>query len=143
MFGSLPALLTHWCMMHRALHTHFTLTHPSARQIDLSDDYLLLMLFADASWEDDMMPIQLTSSDGTVETLELQAQQFKDFVGLLRTLQDMSDNVAGTEQQQPGTAATAAAQQQQSSPSPPQQQQQPPLQQDSDGTIDVTPEPVR
>lgn len=56
------------------------------RQIDLSDDYLLLTLFADGQWENDAQVIQI--SDGSKQTpLQMDEQQFKDLVGVIRTLQ--------------------------------------------------------
>jgi hypothetical protein len=55
-------------------------------QIDLSDDYLLLTLFADGEWEGQTQPIQL-GDDGGLEPLKVDEQQFKDFVGMIKTLQ--------------------------------------------------------
>ncbi|KAF8065670.1 hypothetical protein HT031_003271 [Scenedesmus sp. PABB004] len=63
-------------------------------QIDLSDDYLLLMLFADGGWEETTTPIQLSGEDGRPEALTVGEQQFKDFVGMLKTLQEMEDGFA-------------------------------------------------
>jgi hypothetical protein len=55
-------------------------------QIDLSDDYLLLTLFADGDWEEQTQPIQLGDGD-RLEPLQVDEQQFKDFVGMIKTLQ--------------------------------------------------------
>jgi hypothetical protein len=57
-----------------------------AAQIDLSDDYLLLTLFADGEWEGQTQPIQLGDGD-RLEPLQVEEQQFKDFVGMIKTLQ--------------------------------------------------------
>ncbi|KAF6261645.1 hypothetical protein COO60DRAFT_743645 [Scenedesmus sp. NREL 46B-D3] len=56
-------------------------------QIDLSDDYLLLTLFADGEWEGQTQPIQLAGDSGALEPLQVEEQQFKDFVGMIKTLQ--------------------------------------------------------
>jgi hypothetical protein len=58
----------------------------AAAQIDLSDDYLLLTLFADGEWEGQTQPIQLGDGD-KLEPLQVDEQQFKDFVGMIKTLQ--------------------------------------------------------
>jgi hypothetical protein len=57
-------------------------------QVDLSDDYVLFMLFADGSWEEQIIPIQLADESGGASTLEMGEQQFKDYVGLIKTLQE-------------------------------------------------------
>lgn len=58
----------------------------AAVQIDLSDDYLLLTLFADGEWQGQTQPIQLGDGD-KLEPLQVEEQQFKDFVGMIKTLQ--------------------------------------------------------
>lgn len=57
-------------------------------QIDLSDDYLVFMLFADNGWEEQLLPIQIADESGEASTLEMGEQQFKDYVGLIKTLQE-------------------------------------------------------
>ena len=55
-------------------------------QVDLSDDYVLLMLFADGSWQDQMQAIEYEDADngGKVTQLTMTEQEFREFVGLLR-----------------------------------------------------------
>lgn len=60
-------------------------------QLDLSDDYLILLMFADAGWSETIQPIQIGDGDGNVETLSVTEQQFKDTVGMLRTLEEMEE----------------------------------------------------
>uniref|UniRef100_A0A383VBG5 Uncharacterized protein n=1 Tax=Tetradesmus obliquus TaxID=3088 RepID=A0A383VBG5_TETOB len=72
-------------------------------QIDLSDDYLLLTLFADGEWQGQTQPIQLGDGD-KLEPLQVEEQQFKDFVGMIKTLQDMEEEVMQQQQQQPSGA---------------------------------------
>lgn len=57
-------------------------------QVDLSDDYLLFMLFADKGWEQQIIPIQIADENGNASTLEMGEQQFKDYVGLIKSLQE-------------------------------------------------------
>jgi hypothetical protein len=71
-------------------------------QIDLSDDYLLFMLFADGGWEQQIIPIQISDETGNPSILEMGEQQFKDYVGLLKTLQEAEQMAMEAEQQQRG-----------------------------------------
>jgi hypothetical protein len=67
--------------------------------VDLSDDYVLFMLFADGSWEEQIIPIQLADETGGASTLEMGEQQFKDYVGLIKTLQEAEQEArTGTSQ---------------------------------------------
>eukprot|EP00882_Tetradesmus_deserticola_P009733 GHRQ01010280.1.p2 GENE.GHRQ01010280.1~~GHRQ01010280.1.p2 ORF type:complete len:158 (+),score=87.46 GHRQ01010280.1:539-1012(+) len=77
-------------------------------QIDLSDDYLLLTLFADGEWEGQTQPIQLGDDDAALETLQVDEQQFKDFVGMIKTLQDLQEEML-TQQQQAGAPIDVTA----------------------------------
>lgn len=61
---------------------------PLLLQVDLSDDYVLFMLFADGNWEEQIIPIQLADETGGASTLEMGEQQFKDYVGLIKSLQE-------------------------------------------------------
>jgi hypothetical protein len=70
-------------------------------QIDLSDDYMLFSLFADKGWEQQIVPIQLTDESGSPSILEMNAQQFKDYVGLLKVLQE-AEQMAVEQQQDDG-----------------------------------------
>lgn len=60
-----------------------------ALQLDLSDDYLLLLMFADGNWTEVIQPIQIGDAQGNVEDLSVDAQQFRDTVGILKTLEQM------------------------------------------------------
>ncbi|KIY99896.1 hypothetical protein MNEG_8063 [Monoraphidium neglectum] len=54
-------------------------------QVDLSDDYVLLMLFSDGSWEDNMQPIEYEDSDtGKVVQLNMAETEFREFIGILK-----------------------------------------------------------
>lgn len=68
-------------------HTTTYLPHKH-QQIDLSDDYVLFMMFADNNWEQEIVPIQLADENGRASTLEMGEQQFKDYVGILKTLSE-------------------------------------------------------
>eukprot|EP00879_Flechtneria_rotunda_P007384 GHRR01007746.1.p1 GENE.GHRR01007746.1~~GHRR01007746.1.p1 ORF type:complete len:214 (+),score=66.25 GHRR01007746.1:390-1031(+) len=67
----------------------YVLQTDTLQQIDLSDDYLLMMLFSDGSWQEDIQPIRLGDAEEGYEDLKLPEQQFKDLVGMIKTLQDM------------------------------------------------------
>lgn len=60
-------------------------------QVDLSDDYILFMLFADDAWEQQIAPIRIADENGEASMLEMGEQQFKDYVGLLKTLQEAEE----------------------------------------------------
>lgn len=53
------------------------------KQIDLSDDYVVLMLFADGEWEDNIQPIQINDGKEKPQTLKLSDKEFKEFLGLM------------------------------------------------------------
>ncbi|GBF93326.1 hypothetical protein Rsub_06364 [Raphidocelis subcapitata] len=54
-------------------------------QVDLSDDYVLLMLFSDGSWQDQMQAIEYEDADepGRVVQLNMSESEFREFVGIL------------------------------------------------------------
>jgi hypothetical protein len=76
--------------------------------VDLSDDYLLFMLFASGEWEDGIMPIQIADEAGTVSTLEMSEQQFKDYVGLIKSLQDAEQEAMSVVQGEDGAIDVTA-----------------------------------
>lgn len=49
-------------------------------QVDLSDDYVLFMMFADGQWEDEMTPIEF-EEDGKAQQLKMTEKEFHEFVG--------------------------------------------------------------
>jgi hypothetical protein len=59
-------------------------------QVDLSDDYVLLMLFADGSWQDQMQGIEYEDADnpGSVVQLTMGEREFREFVGILAGLEE-------------------------------------------------------
>ncbi|KAI8463942.1 MAG: hypothetical protein J3K34DRAFT_130462 [Monoraphidium minutum] len=58
-------------------------------QVDLSDDYVLLMLFADGSWQDNMQPIEYEDADtGKVQQLTMSDAEFREFIGILKDEED-------------------------------------------------------
>eukprot|EP00878_Enallax_costatus_P010640 GHUV01011115.1.p1 GENE.GHUV01011115.1~~GHUV01011115.1.p1 ORF type:complete len:252 (+),score=77.55 GHUV01011115.1:261-1016(+) len=52
-------------------------------QVDLSDDYVLFMMFADGQWEDEMTPIEF-DEDGKSQQLVMTEKEFHEFVGILK-----------------------------------------------------------
>eukprot|EP00877_Chromochloris_zofingiensis_P008500 jgi/Chrzof1/3903/Cz13g12220.t1 len=63
------------------------------RQIDLSDDYVLLMLFANGQWESQIAPVEY-EEDGQVKQLTLTAPEFREFVGLLNDAEEDNEPAA-------------------------------------------------
>lgn len=61
-----------WCVLCRVL------------QVDLSDDYVLFMMFADGQWENDMTPIEFEEDNGQSKQLTMTEKEFHEFVGLLK-----------------------------------------------------------
>lgn len=55
-----------------------------AVQVDLSDDYVLFMMFADGQWEGDMTPIEFEEDGGGTKQLTMSEKEFHEFVGLLK-----------------------------------------------------------
>lgn len=52
--------------------------------MDLSDDYVLFMMFADGQWEDDMTPIEFEEDGGKAEQLKMSEKEFQSFIGILK-----------------------------------------------------------
>ena len=67
-------------------------------QVDLSDDYVLLMMFADGAWEDSMTPVEYDDADadgaaggaggGATSQLTLTEREFREFVGVLKEFEE-------------------------------------------------------
>lgn len=53
-------------------------------QVDLSDDYVLFMMFSDGQWEDDMTPIEFEEDSGKAEQLKMSEKEFQSFIGILK-----------------------------------------------------------
>lgn len=53
-------------------------------QVDLSDDYVLFMMFADGQWENDMTGIEFEEDGGQSKQLTMSEKEFHEFVGLLK-----------------------------------------------------------
>lgn len=49
---------------------------------------MVFTLFADPAWEEQIVPIQIADAQGQASPLEMGEQQFKDYVGLIKTLQE-------------------------------------------------------
>ncbi len=65
--------------------------------MDLSDDYIIIMMFADGAWEQDMAPIEFEEESGAggISQLQLPERDFREFVGLLKELNEDSAEAAG------------------------------------------------
>ena len=63
-----------------------------ALQVDLSDDYVLFMMFADGQWEKDMTPIEFEEDGGATKALTMTEKEFHEFVGLLKEPDEPADN---------------------------------------------------
>jgi len=62
-------------------------------QVDLSDDYVVLMMFADGVWEDQMSPVEFVdeSAGGDTTQLNMTEKEFRDFIGLLKDFEDAAE----------------------------------------------------
>lgn len=52
--------------------------------MDLSDDYVVLMMFADGQWEEDMTAIEFEEDGGKAAALTMSEKEFHEFVGILK-----------------------------------------------------------
>lgn len=50
----------------------------AALQVDLSDDYVLFMMFADGQWENDMTPIEFEEDGGQTKQLTMTEKEFHE-----------------------------------------------------------------
>ena len=69
----------------------YALQTGSLQQIDLSDDLVVLMMFADGEWEKEIVPIELNDEAGKTKQLELNEKEFREVVGLLREVMDAGE----------------------------------------------------
>lgn len=61
------------------------------QQVDLSDDFVVLLMFAEGEWEGQLAPIEMPDEQGKVVQLKLDEKQFRDVIGVLKQLQDGSE----------------------------------------------------
>mmetsp|Transcript_14665 Transcript_14665/g.39673 ORF Transcript_14665/g.39673 Transcript_14665/m.39673 type:complete len:248 (-) Transcript_14665:260-1003(-) len=66
------------------------------QQIDLSDDLVALMMFADGDWEKQMSAMEYIDEKGKVKQLQLDDKDFREVVGLLSGLEDAEEAQAQT-----------------------------------------------
>eukprot|EP00879_Flechtneria_rotunda_P008704 GHRR01009118.1.p1 GENE.GHRR01009118.1~~GHRR01009118.1.p1 ORF type:complete len:235 (+),score=90.90 GHRR01009118.1:190-894(+) len=68
----------------------YALETDSLPQVDLSDDYVLFMMFADGQWEEQMTAIEFEDEGKAGKTLQLvmDEKEFRSFVGLLKEPND-------------------------------------------------------
>ena len=61
--------------------------------MDLSDDYVVLMMFADGVWEDQMSAVEFVDESAAGETTQLNMteKEFRDFIGLLKDFEDAAE----------------------------------------------------
>jgi hypothetical protein len=58
---------------------------PPCHQVDLSDDYVLMMMFSDGAWEEQMAPVEYVDDDaGVTQQLTMSDREFREFIGLLK-----------------------------------------------------------
>jgi hypothetical protein len=53
-------------------------------QVDLSDDFVVFMMFADGDWEAEMQPVEVDDGGGRVAQLTMTDKEFREVVGILR-----------------------------------------------------------
>lgn len=53
-------------------------------QVDLSDDFVVFMMFADGDWEAEMQPVEVDDGGGKVAQLNMSEKEFREVVGILR-----------------------------------------------------------
>lgn len=64
-------------------------TPTSRHQVDLSDDYVLMMMFSDGAWEEQMAPVEFVDDDsGLTQQLTMSDREFREFIGLLKDFED-------------------------------------------------------
>lgn len=61
-----------------AAHTHRACARLSEPQIDLSDDLVVLMMFADGEWEKQMSAMEYVDDKGKVQQLQLEDKDFRE-----------------------------------------------------------------
>lgn len=60
----------------------------TVQQVDLSDDYICLLMFADGGWEKQMSPIEYAGEDGKTQQLKLDEKEFREVIGILKEAGD-------------------------------------------------------
>lgn len=66
------------CSFLRCRHAAHSLAACCLRQIDLSDDLVALMMFADGEWEKQMAAVEYQDEEGKTKQLQLQEQEFRE-----------------------------------------------------------------
>lgn len=61
----------------------FLLEADQLKQVDLSDDKVVLLMFADGSWEKVLVPLEAEVEPGKVEPVKLTKQEFRDIFSVL------------------------------------------------------------
>lgn len=69
-------------LRHPSGQVHYV-TFNNIQQIDLTDDYVVMALFAGGSWEQNMQPLQARNDKGAVEEVKLDQETFRDLVSLM------------------------------------------------------------
>mmetsp|Transcript_35349 Transcript_35349/g.89498 ORF Transcript_35349/g.89498 Transcript_35349/m.89498 type:complete len:220 (-) Transcript_35349:646-1305(-) len=58
------------------------------QQIDLSDDIVAIMMFADGDWEKQMSPVEYLDEGGKVAQLKLEEREFREVIGILKEVEE-------------------------------------------------------
>lgn len=62
----------------------FALETEGLVQVDLSDDFVLFMMFADGEWESEMQPVDVEDEAGKTKQLALTDKEFREVIGILK-----------------------------------------------------------
>lgn len=72
----------------------FAIQTDQLQQVDLSDDYVALMMFADGEWENQMSPIEYEDAGGKTLQLKMDESEFRQVVGLLKAMEAEDEEAA-------------------------------------------------
>jgi hypothetical protein len=62
----------------------YALETDGLQQVDLSDDVVVMLMFADGDWEGGLSPVEIEGEDGKSAQLQMTKKEFREFVGLLK-----------------------------------------------------------
>jgi hypothetical protein len=62
----------------------YALETDGLQQVDLSDDVVVMLMFADGDWEGGLSPVEMEGEDGKAAQLQMSQREFREFVGLLK-----------------------------------------------------------
>jgi hypothetical protein len=62
----------------------YALETDGLQQVDLSDDVVVMLMFADGDWEGGLSPVEVEGEDGKAAQLQMSQREFREFVGLLK-----------------------------------------------------------